>query len=94
MSSDIQSLVNLYQPEIESFAGEGFSVMDFVPANPRRMMLRSMTGEIWALYIVEDRLIIDDYVPEAAEADLALGADPAESEIRFDDNTGRLLTDE
>jgi len=71
---------------IETFMGKDFSVSDLepLPETGERVLLTATDGRQECAYVVEDRLIVDEYVPELAQASLDAGADPAESKLKFD----------
>lgn len=72
---------------LETFMGKDFKVddLDPLPETGERVLLTGVFGNQECAYIVEDRLIVDEYVPELAAASIDAGADPAEARLKFDE---------
>ncbi len=84
---ELLAKVEVNRLALETFMGQGFSVesLGSLPSIGPRVLLTGPSGNQECSYLVEDRLIVDEYVPELAQASLDAGADPEEANLKFDE---------
>lgn len=75
--------VEKWRTALETFMGTGFTTRVLNEDMGGRVLLTGPQGNQEVAYLVEDRLIVDEYVPELGEAAIAAGADPSEAAIVF-----------
>ncbi len=83
---ELSGKVEANRQALETFMGKGFKVSDLgsLPTIGPRVLLTSSDGRQECAYEIEDRLIVDEYVPELADAAIEAGADPEEAKLKFD----------